>query len=63
MKYEEIKSLTDDELKEKIVVEKEAINKLRFAHAISQIENPMQIREARKVVARLQTELTARSKK
>ena len=52
-----------EELKEKIVAEKEAISKLRFAHAISQIENPMQIRVARKFVARLQTELTARSKK
>ena len=63
MKYEEIKSLTEEELKEKILSEKEALGKLRFGHAISQIENPMQIRTSRKMIARLQTELSARSKK
>ena len=31
-----------------------------MAHAISPIENPLQIRSARRVVARLATELTKR---
>ncbi len=62
MKYSEIQSLTDEEIVEKIAEEKDAISKLKFAHAISQIENPMQIRTARKHIARLETELSTRSK-
>lgn len=62
MKYSEIKSLTDEEIVEKIGLEKESISKLRFGHAISQVENPMQIRTARRFIARLETELSARAK-
>ncbi|MDN4166328.1 50S ribosomal protein L29 [Cytophagales bacterium LB-30] len=61
MKMSEIKSLSLEDIKSKIVSEKEAIRKLQFAHAISPIENPMKIREARKVIARLETELSARN--
>ena len=38
-------------------MEKEAYNKLTFAHAITPIENPMKIRAARKLIARLETEV------
>ena len=58
MKYSEIISLTEEELRQKIQGEKDALEKLRFAHAISPIENPMKIRESRKLIARLQTALT-----
>ena len=61
MKMSEIKSLSLEDIKSRIVSEKEAIRKLQFAHAISPIENPMKIREARKVIARLETELSARN--
>ena len=57
MKYSEIISLTEEELRQKIQGEKDAIEKLKFAHAISPIENPMKIRESRKLIARLQTAL------
>lgn len=63
MKYADIKTLTDEELSEKIVSEKDSLEKLKFAHAISQIENPMTIRASRKTIARLQTELSARKNK
>ena len=33
---------------------------MQFAHQVSAIENPMKLREARKLVARLNTELTAK---
>ena len=60
MKNSEIKALSVEEIKQKLVSEKEAYNKLKFAHAISPIENPTKIKESRKLVARLQTELRAK---
>ena len=60
MKNSEIKTLSVDELHERLAVEKETLQKLKFAHAISPIENPMKIRESRKLVARLNTALRAK---
>lgn len=60
MKNDEIKAFTLVELKEKILSETEALRKLTFAHQVSAIENPMRIRENRKLIARLKTELTAK---
>jgi large subunit ribosomal protein L29 len=60
MKNSEIKALTLDELKSKVKGEKEGLQKLKFAHAVSPIENPMKIKEARKLIARLNTELKAK---
>ncbi len=48
MKNSELKSLTLDELKQKLEAEKESLTKLKFAHAISPIENPMKIKETKK---------------
>lgn len=55
MKYAEISSLSVEERKEKIEVEQENLRRLRFAHAISPIENPMKIRNSRRLIARLKT--------
>ena len=60
MKNSEIKALTAEELIEKIGTETEAYNKLKFAQAISPLENPMKIRESRRFIARLKTELKAK---
>jgi large subunit ribosomal protein L29 len=60
MKNSEIRALNEGELTEKIKSEKEALRKLQFAHQVSAIENPMKLREARKLVARLKTELKAK---
>jgi large subunit ribosomal protein L29 len=62
MKNAEIKGLNAAELKEKIGGEQEALRKLKFAHRVSSIENPMKINETRKAIARLKTELTAKEK-
>ena len=63
MKNTEIKGLTQAELIEKIGSEKENLRKLKFAHQISSVENPMRIKENRKLIARLTTELTAKESK
>ena len=60
MKYEEIKALSLEELNDRMETEKENLQKLKFAHAISPIENPMRIRETKKLVARLATELRSK---
>jgi large subunit ribosomal protein L29 len=60
MKNSEIKALSAAELQEKLVSENEALRKIRFAHQISSVENPMKIKETRKLIARLQTELRAK---
>jgi large subunit ribosomal protein L29 len=62
MKNNEIKALSADELKQQIAQERESLDRLKFAHAISPIENPMRLRTARKLIARLNTELSARQK-
>jgi large subunit ribosomal protein L29 len=58
MKNSEIRALSLEELKQKIAAEQEAMQKLKFAHAISPIENPMKIQGTRKLIARMQTALT-----
>ena len=60
MKNSEIKGLNLDELKEKILSEQEGLRKMKFAHQVSAIENPMKIKETRRLIAKLKTELTAK---
>jgi large subunit ribosomal protein L29 len=60
MKNADIKALSIAELNDKIISETEALQKIRFAHQVSSIENPMKISETRKVIARLKTELRAK---
>jgi large subunit ribosomal protein L29 len=60
MKYSEIKALTTDELQERLAVEKTNSQNLRFAHSISPLENPLKIKESRKNIAKINTELRNR---
>ena len=61
MKNSEIKALSIDELQGKLSVEKENLARLKFSHAITAIENPMTIREARKLIARIETEIRVKA--
>ncbi len=60
MKTREIKELTTKEIQERLDTEKELLNRMKLNHAISPLDNPMQIKEARKTIARLATELRQR---
>lgn len=60
MKNSELRGLNLDELKNKLSVEKENYGKLKFAHSITPIENPTKIREIRKLVARIETEIKSK---
>ena len=55
-----IHGLNDEDLKARIEEDEMRLKKLKFAHAISPVENPMSIRDLRKDVARLKTELKKR---
>jgi large subunit ribosomal protein L29 len=63
MKYAEIKELSLEEIKDRITEERANLTKLKFGHAVSALENPMQIRSLRKTIAKLNTELKAREAK
>lgn len=52
-----IKDLNVTDLKAKIQEDQLRLKKLEFAHAISPLENPMNIRGLRRDIARLKTEL------
>jgi large subunit ribosomal protein L29 len=60
MKQIEIKDLSVVELQEKLSQTKKTYTDLKMAHAISPIENPLQIRTVRRAVARIATELGKR---
>ena len=55
MKISEIRTFSSDEIAGKLFEGKDNLRKLRFAHAISPIENPIRIRIARRDIARLKT--------
>ena len=60
MKQSEITQLSTAELQEKLGDTKKSYTDLKLAHAISPLENPIQLRNVRRNVARLATELTKR---
>ena len=60
MKTAEIKELTVAEIKERLETERENLVRMKLNHSISPLDNPLQIKVARKTIARLATELRAR---
>ena len=60
MKIREIKELTTTELQEQMDAKREELNRLVLNHAISPIDNPAQIRDIRRTIARMATELRQR---
>ncbi len=56
-----LKDLNENDLKARIEEDELRLKKLEFAHAISPLENPMNIRALRRDVARLKTALKNRA--
>ena len=63
MKKADIKNLSAEDIKNKLTETRADFNKLKMSHSISPIENPIQIRDMRKTIARLETELTLKQQK
>ena len=55
-----LKDMSEADLKARIQEDELRLKKLEFAHALSPLENPMSIRDLRRDVARLKTELRTR---
>jgi large subunit ribosomal protein L29 len=60
MKMTEIKGLETQELVERIESEVAKYNQTKLNHAITPLENPSQIKAARRDIARMKTELRQR---
>lgn len=60
MKQSEIKDLSAAELQDKLGELRKTYADLKSAHAISPIDNPLQIRSVRRSIARVATELSKR---
>ena len=60
MKKADIKNLNAGDIQNKLAEVKADFNKLKISHSISPIENPIQIKDLRRTIARLQTELTTK---
>ena len=60
MKIAEIRELSTKELVERIVAELAAYNQKVTNHTISPSENPAQIKQQRRMIARMKTELRQR---
>ncbi len=55
MKVNEIRDLSYEELVQKLADLKAELFNLRFQHATSQLDNPMQLVEVKKSIARVKT--------
>ncbi|RZS99957.1 50S ribosomal protein L29 [Aquimarina brevivitae] len=60
MKQSEVKEISTAELQEELSKARKAYSDLRMAHAMSPLENPLQLRKVRRSIARMATELTKR---
>ena len=60
MKTKEIKELETKELAEKLETEVAKYNMMKNNHAVTPVENPSQIKAARRDIARMKTELRQR---
>ncbi len=57
MNAEDIRSLNAGEIRQRVAEEEEQLLELRFQHTIAPLENPMILREKRRLIARLKTVL------
>ena len=57
MKQSEINKLSKEDLQDKLGEFQKQLEELKMTHAISPLENPLQLRSTRLVVARLKTAL------
>ncbi len=62
MKTSELVDLPEKELVEKLDNEKDYIMRLKLNHAISPLDNPLKIKETRRNIAKILTELNRRKK-
>ena len=58
MKQTEIVKLSKEDLQDKLMEHQKQLEELIMTHAISPLENPLQIKKARRIIARLKTAIS-----
>ena len=62
MKQKEVIEMSIDELNEKLISFKKELSEMKMTHAVSPIENPLQIKNIRRTIARINSELSRRNR-
>ncbi len=57
MKKEQLRELSIEELKTKLIDNTEALENLRFQKSMQQLENPIKIRDTKREIAQIKTVL------
>jgi len=60
MKRAEVKSLSTKELRERVDADTAALAQMKINHSISPLDNPSKIKQLRRTIARVKTELWQR---
>ncbi len=60
MSIAEIRDIKTEELVQKLISEQKNYNQMILNHSISPLENPAQIKQLRRTIARMKTELRQR---
>jgi len=60
MKANEIKEFSVEDIEIKITEETKRLSEYKLNHVVAPLDNPLVIKETRKLIARLQTELNSR---
>ena len=55
MKQKEIIKLSKEDLQDKLAENQKQLEELRMTHSISPLENPLEIKRLRRIVARIKT--------
>lgn len=61
MKAKEVREMTDKELLERIETETARLDTLKLQHSISPLDNPTQIKDVRRLIARMKTVVRERN--
>lgn len=60
MKFSELSNLSTEELNGKLVESRAKLAQLKVTHAVSPLENPMEVRQLRRDIARILTAISAK---
>ena len=63
MKAQVLADMPENELQDLLVTEREKLIKMKMSHAVSPMENPLQIKFTRRMIAKVMTELSKRRNK
>tara|TARA_B100000287_G_C20533566_1_gene741859 strand:+ start:409 stop:606 length:198 start_codon:yes stop_codon:yes gene_type:complete len=62
MKSQVLTDMPINELHDLLLSEKEKLVRMKISHSVSPLENPLQLKYNRKVIARIMTEISRRNK-